>query len=170
MKNYIKYILSIFLIITLMVSSFGLTIYNHYCGHTGKIIISLYNSSNCECEKNSNSCHTDTDITCCSDKNKNHLAKIDKSINKLNCCQDNELKIEINDNFLSKVIHYTSDKINITKFINESLTFHKLINTSIENKLKQIKKKFKYYQNIIIKVHSILIFPKKDNSPKDNAV
>jgi len=169
MKNYIKYILSIFLIITLMVGSFGLTIYNHYCGHTGNIIISLNNSSNCECEKDSNWCHTDSKINCCAGKTNKHLAEIDKSINKLNCCKDNELKIEINDNFLSKVINNTFDKINLTKFINESLTFHKLINTRIENKLKQIEKKFKYYQNLIIKVHSVLILPKKDDSPKDNA-
>jgi len=78
MVKGIKYLFNLLMVVTLLVSTTGITIYTHYCNAEGEVISSLFSDeATCDhhgvtlhqhdCCQTKSGCSTDTQRDCCSD-------------------------------------------------------------------------------------------------------
>ena len=92
-----KQVSSILLIIILLVSTFGITVNKHYCGgHLSDV--SLYLSATCGCGD------MDMDSDCCQTNSDFVQLDEDYTILTLDLNQDNELIVEIANNYIDLLI------------------------------------------------------------------
>lgn len=108
MGNYYKYIVTYLTIFSLLLSSFGITIYYHHCNKEKVIYKSLVGKLSCD----SNS-HTDTQEpsnSCCHDNGsdakhcsnqKKQQASSDLIIDTISCCYDNQFTNKLSDDFVA---------------------------------------------------------------------
>lgn len=158
MKNYLKFILSYLLIFVIMASSFGITIHNHICGHSGKTYSSLFEDNSCDCD------HHDTILikeeenipSCCATEPINDNSSTNMSINQDSCCSDNSITKSLDLDYLTQNQFKLSPQTFFNNFIKEIETAFNKQKNEIDCKFKSIKQKLKSFTSFSLKIISIL--------------
>ncbi len=171
MKNYLKIILSYVLIFVIMVGSFGITIHNHVCGHSGTTFSSLFEDNDCECDHHGASSHQ-VEVhspSCCAIP---QTSEIENNSTELKisgdaCCSDYSDTKSLNSTFLIK-------NLNKEVTANESFSFIDRIENSfnkfkndINCKFKSLKQKLKNFTSFTLKVIGILNYYIHKDNPDD---
>lgn len=169
MKNYLKFILSYLLIFVIIVSSFGITIHNHICGHSGKTYSSLFEDKSCECDHHKSIVVQEEENlpSCCatvplSDNNSTNM-----SINQDSCCSDNSTTKSLELDFLTQNQFKLSPQISFINFIKEIENVFIKQKNDIECKFKSIKQKLKSFTSFSLKIITILNTYIQNDNPDD---
>ncbi|HRP01198.1 MAG TPA: hypothetical protein PLE30_00975 [Candidatus Kapabacteria bacterium] len=161
MRNNIKYIISLLLLIVIAVTSFGITIHNHICGHTGTTYSSIVENNPCD-ELHSNSItqseDCQNDMPCCSHEPSHQ----DKSSNKPESCLSNiSCCSETYDHKLLDVDYLLNNQV-IDFIVIESNDFLKSIEASIISyknlflcKIKHLEQKLRNITTISIQIINV---------------
>ena len=169
MKNYLKFILSYLLIFVIMVSSFGITIHSHICGHSGKTYSSLFEDTSCDCDHHDIILHKEEESlpSCCAAEPLSDNNSTDMSINQDSCCSDNSTTKSLDLDFLTQNQFKLSPQTffnNFIKNIEADFNKHK---SEIYCKFKSLKQKLKSFTSFSLKIITILNnYIQKDN-PED---
>lgn len=166
MKNYLKFILSYLLIFVIMVSSFGITIHNHICGHSGKTYSSIFEENACECDHHATLLHQDLESapSCCAIETIKDNYSTDLSIHQDSCCSDNSITKSLELDYLTQHQFKFITFISFNNFIKKIESDFNKQKNEILCKFNSLKQKLKNFTNFSLKIISILNnYIQKDN-------
>ena len=167
MKNYIKYIVTVFMMIAVMLSTFGITFHNHICGKTGITNTNVIKDVGCACEESHettcSSEQTTLEDNCCADKTN---TPTNVTIKSPDCCVEYIETKEINDSFIAKSFQNIVTEEIPVDFISETLYDNISEDIDFERIYCSLKQKFRNTQLIIIKFINLLSSLDTESSPQ----